>query len=125
MTIKTEDIAKKIATLVNDRKAQNITVLDLRGLSSYTDFLVICSGTSDRQVQAIAEWVASEMRDEKLRPIGVEGIREGQWALVDYGSVVLHVFHEFTRDVYQLEQIWKEAPRLEINLDDLPSQQTS
>lgn len=107
-----EALALHVAELALDIKALNVVVLDLRERSSYTDFLVIASGTSDRHVQSIAESVADKLRSEKVRPIGSEGLREGQWALLDFGSVVLHVFHQFTRDVYQLENLWKDVPRL-------------
>ena len=98
-----------------ERKALDVVVIDVRGRSSYTDFLVITSGTSDRHVQSVAKLVEDDLRKEKMRPIGTEGIRGGQWALLDFGSVVLHVFHQFTRDVYDLETLWKDAPRLSID----------
>jgi ribosome-associated protein len=65
-------------------------------------------------VQAIADLVEDTLRAQRVRPIGVEGKREGQWALIDFGSVVLHVFHQFTREVYDLESLWKEAPRVRL-----------
>lgn len=87
-------------------------VIDVRGRSSYTDFLVIASGTSDRHVQAIAEVVESHLNQTGVRSLGREGLREGQWALIDFGSVVLHVFHTFSREAYNLEDMWHDAPRL-------------
>lgn len=114
-----ENAARRIAELALERKALNCVALDLRGRSSYADFLIICSGTSDRHVQAVAEFVADSMKkDHEQRPLGVEGLREGQWCLVDFGSVVLHVFHQFTRELYHLEQLWEEAPRLPLAISE-------
>ena len=87
-------------------------VIDVRGRSSYTDFIVLASGTSDRHVQSIAELADVTLRHEGVGSISREGMREGQWALIDFGSVVLHVFHQFTREVYNLEDMWRDAPRL-------------
>jgi len=103
-----------VADLAIDRKAENVVVVDLREHSSYADFLVIASGTSDRHVQGIAEHVHSEVGKAGTHPIGSEGLREGQWALVDFGSVVLHVFHEYSRQVYDLDGLWRTAPRLRL-----------
>ena len=107
-------MARQIADLCLDKKALDIVVLDGRGSSSYTDFLVIASATSDRQVQAIADHVSFALRETGTRPLGVEGLREGQWALVDFGGVVLHVFHQFARQAYALETLWPKAPRLPV-----------
>jgi len=109
-----ETLVRRIADLALDKKAVDVVVVDVRGESSYTDFLVIGSGTSDRHVQSIAEGVETTMRQAGVKPIGSEGLREGQWALIDFGSVVVHVFHPFTRDVYKLEELWKDAPRLSV-----------
>ena len=106
------------ATLAH--KALQVVALDVRERSSYADYLVIASGTSDRHVQAIAEGVAEALRTGPHRPIGTEGLREGQWALLDYGSVVLHVFHSYTRDVYRLEELWRDAPRLAVEPEAVP-----
>ena len=84
----------------------------MRSHSTYADFLVIASGTSDRHVQAIIEHIDVSLGKAGVSPIGTEGVREGQWALCDFGSVVVHVFHEYTRSVYDLESMWRDAPRL-------------
>jgi ribosome-associated protein len=96
------------------KKGLDVLVLDLRGMSSYADFLVIASGTSDRHVQALAESAEDALKAEGVRPSGVEGLREGQWALVDFGPVVLHVFHQYSRAVYDLEGMLRGAPRLKL-----------
>ena len=112
-----EQLAHLIADSALERKALNVMVIDVRGRSSYADFLVIASGTSDRHVQAIAEFVSTHLKKEhRVKTRGAEGLREGQWALVDFGDVVLHVFHQFTREIYSLEELWDDAPRIPIEL---------
>jgi ribosome-associated protein len=113
--LESEHLAYRVSELVDDSKGLDICVIDLRSLSSYTDFLVLTSGTSDRHVQAIGEKVSSILKKEdKIKAIGTEGLREGQWGLIDFGSVILHIFHQFTRNIYALEQLWESAPRLDI-----------
>lgn len=106
-------LAQKIAGLVQEVKALNVQVLDLRGLSSFTDFFVICSGTSDRQIRSIADRVVLELKKESIRPLSEEGYEQGDWVLVDYADVVLHVFSETARTHYDLEGFWKRAPYLQ------------
>ncbi len=116
--LNTEQIALALANLASERKGLAVVAIDLRRYSSYADFLVIASGTSDRHVGAIAEHIeATASKDLGLRAIGVEGLREGTWALVDFGAVVVHVFHEYARTVYDLESMWKDAPRLTLGED--------
>lgn len=107
-------IAEQVVTFALDRKALTPIIIDLRDEGAYTDFLIIVSGTSDRHVQAIAEHVGHAMKDIGHPPYGMEGLKDGQWALVDFGDAVLHVFHQFTRDIYRLEELWKDAPRLPV-----------
>jgi ribosome-associated protein len=97
-----------------EKKAEEVLVLDLRGVSGYTDFLVIGSGSSDRQIEAIAEGVEKELKDQGHRPIGSEGQRGGRWVLIDFGDVVVHVFHQDERGHYDLEGLWADAPRVEV-----------
>ncbi len=94
-----------------ERKAHDVTVLDLRGISSATDFFVVASGTSDVQVKAIAEHVLDELRGEGERADHVEGLTGGRWVLLDYIDFVVHVFHPQARAFYQLENLWGDAPR--------------
>ena len=90
----------------------NVIVIDVRGRSSYTDFLVIASGTSDRHVEAVATGVATTLKKDHENPAAsMEGLREGRWALVDFGDAVLHTFHQYTRELYDLEELWKDAPQ--------------
>ncbi len=94
------------------RKAANVVVLDVRKLTSIADVFIICSGASHRQVSAIAEHVQAELKKRKIRALSVDGAREGQWALLDYGQVIIHVFHDPVREFYDLEGLWADAPRL-------------
>jgi ribosome-associated protein len=98
---------------VLDTKALDVVVLDLHGLTSFADTFVICSGRSHRQVSAIAELVEQNLKAGGIKPLGIEGIREGHWVLMDYGDVVIHVFLEPIRIFYDLEGLWSDARRIE------------
>ncbi|CCQ12506.1 Iojap protein [Pseudoalteromonas luteoviolacea B = ATCC 29581] len=91
---------------VDDMKARDIIKIDVRGKSSVTDYLIICSGTSKRHVQSIADHVAKEARHAGEPPLGYEGQTQGEWVLVDLGDVVVHVMQDQTRDFYELEKLW-------------------
>ncbi len=97
-----------------DKKAERLKLLDLTELSGFTDYFVICSGTSDRQVQAIADSVTLSMEEVGLELRSTEGHGEGRWILLDFGDVVVHVFLDALREYYDLESLWAEAPRLKI-----------
>lgn len=112
-------LAQNLGLAVLDGKALYPVLIDLRDRGSYTDFLLICSGTSDRHVQSVAEAVQKKAKMLSASIVGTEGMREGQWALIDVGSVVVHVFHQFSRELYALETLWPDAPR-EV-LDDVPA----
>jgi ribosome-associated protein len=99
-----------------DKKALEPVVLDVRGLASYTDFIVLLSGRSDRQVAAIADAVVESLAKERKRPIGKEGTKGGQWTLLDFGDVIVHVFHHPVRDFYDLESFWVDAPRVPLEV---------
>ena len=103
------ELARRIVELAEDKKAADIVLLDLTGLTTLADYFVICSGGSERQLDAIADGVASGLRDEKVRPYGREGTAASHWILVDFGSVIVHVFTPPERDFYQLERHWSEA----------------
>ena len=107
--------ARECAALTQDKKAFNIRLLDVRGLSTLTDFLVLASGRSDRQVQAVAEAVRLGLKQAHgTQPLAVEGMREGRWVLIDYGDVMVHVFQEPVRDFYDLDGLWQDAPELSL-----------
>ena len=95
---------------VEDRKGQNLRVLELSEISSLADYFLICSGNSERQVQAIADAVVERLRADKVRPHHVEGYQPGRWVLLDYGDFVVHVFDDSTRTFYALEKLWADAP---------------
>lgn len=94
----------------DDRKAIDLKVLHIEKISDFTDYFLLCSGTSERQVQAIADAVEEKLRSEGVRPLHVEGYNRGQWVLLDYGDLVVHVFQEETRRFYALERLWGDAP---------------
>lgn len=101
------------ARAAEEKKAEEVALLDLRGVSGYADFIVICSGSSDRQLEAIAEGVTQELKAQGRRVIGTEGQRGGRWVLLDFGDVVVHVFHRDERAYYDLEGLWADAPRVD------------
>ena len=103
------DLARRIVELAEDKKAADIVLLELTGLTTLADYFVICSGGSERQIQAIADGIVGALRDEKLKPIGREGVAASHWVLLDFGSVVVHVFTPPERDYYGLEKHWAEA----------------
>ena len=95
-----------------EKKTLNLIVLDVHNLSSVADVFIICSGRSNRQVTAIAEFIKVELKKQKIQPLSSEGIKEGLWALLDYGHVIIHVFYEPVRDFYDLEGLWADAKRI-------------
>ncbi len=110
------DFARLAAQAACDVKAEDITVLNLSKLSGFTDYFVIATGRSDRQVQAIADRIEESLKKHSLRPISIEGYAEGHWVLLDFGSVVAHVFFQETRDFYAIEKLWADAPRVNFRL---------
>jgi ribosome-associated protein len=112
-----EDVVHAITELASDRKAEDIVQLDLRGIIGYTDYFVICTGRSDRQVKAIHDAIHEGMKSQhRVLPERVEGLTHGRWVLMDYLDVVVHVFTPETREYYRLEQLWGEAPTLAVGV---------
>jgi len=104
-------LAERIATIASDKKAIDIVVIDLRGIVGYTDYLVICSGNTERQTTAIHDAIHQELKDtEGLLPQRTSGDSEARWIVADYLDVVVHVFTPDARAFYRLEQLWGEAP---------------
>lgn len=104
-----------------EKKAFDILILEIKELSSLADYLVIVSGGSDRQVQAIAEAVRLGCKEnDQFYPLGVEGMKEGRWVLLDYGDVMVHCFQPPVREFYDLESMWSEAPRIPLPLEFSP-----
>jgi ribosome-associated protein len=104
-----------------DRKGSDLVILDVRGITSLADYFLIVSGRSDTQVRAIAEAIEERGRAAGKRPISVEGSKSGQWVLVDYGDVVVHVFYGPIREHYDLERLWNRAQRCPIPEQPTPS----
>ena len=117
-TLHSEALVRRLADLADSKKAEEIVVLDMRGLVSYTDFLAICTARNERQARAIVDEVRVQVkRDAGTLPGGVEGAGSDGWVVLDYLDCVLHVFTPEARERYQLEELWHEAPRLELDLD--------
>jgi ribosome-associated protein len=94
-----------------EKKAYDLIVLDVRGLTSIADYFIVCSGRSDRQVQSIAQGLEENAADEGFKPFAVEGVQRGHWVLVDFSDVIVHVFYEPVREFYDLDGLWGHAPR--------------
>jgi ribosome-associated protein len=110
-----KDFALYLAQRAFDKKAFELKILAVSDLVGYTDYIIVCSGRSDRQVQAIADHVALSAKKElDVLPLGVEGESLGQWALMDFGNVVVHVFNAPIREYYDVERLWGDAEQLEV-----------
>jgi ribosome-associated protein len=96
------------------KKATDIVVLNLKEISAFTDYMIICSGTSERQVQGISQEIQQFLKKADIKPLGVEGEANGQWILLDYNDVVISVFHEPMRTFYDIENLW-DAPRMKVD----------
>lgn len=111
-----KETALRIAAAALDKKAMQVEILDVRGKVDYTDYVVIMSGRSDRQVNAIAQGVRETMKHDHGETChGLEGLPQGHWVLMDFGDVVVHVFHQDTRGYYDLEALWIDAARVEFD----------
>jgi len=109
------DLAQAVAALALEKKAEELLILKVTDLTSYADCFILASAPSERQVQAIARFVADEMRKAGKTPVGSEGLEQGHWVLVDLGAAVLHVFLSTARHYYDLEGFWSDAPRVEVD----------
>jgi ribosome-associated protein len=116
MTLSTDaSLLKRCLDALAARKAENVVVLDVHDLTSVADTFIVCSGRSNRQVMAIAEHVRRRLKKGGVPPLAAEGLKDGQWALLDYGEVVLHIFYEPVREFYDLEGLWADARRLPVD----------
>jgi ribosome-associated protein len=104
--MKPEKLRDLVVEALEDMKGVDIRVLDVRGMTAITDFMVVVSGTSDRHVKSLARNALDVVREQKVKPLGVEGEQSGEWVLVDLGDVVLHVMRPQVRDFYNLEKLW-------------------
>jgi ribosome-associated protein len=105
-------LARQVVDLAADKKASDIVLLDIHELTTLADYFVICSGSSERQLGAIADGISEGLRAAGVRPIGREGSSSAHWLLIDYGAVIVHVMAPPEREFYQLERLWAEAPLL-------------
>lgn len=110
-----EEKAAFASRVAADKKASEVVVLDMRQASAITDYFLICSGGSERQVQAIADAIDEQLSRSGSASLGIEGYREGRWILMDYGDVIMHIFSQETREFYDLERLWANAPKVEVD----------
>jgi len=101
-----EQLKRLALNVLDDMKARDVSVMDVRGKTTVTDFMIVASGTSERHVKALAEMVAFRAKDAGEPPLGTEGVREGEWALVDLDGLVVHIMLPKVRDFYSLERLW-------------------
>jgi ribosome-associated protein len=112
--LKVVEIAQLAATAAEEKKAQDVTVLDIRGLSVFADYFVICHGNSQTQVQAIATAIKEKLLENNVELKGMEGYQDARWVLMDLGDVVVHVFHKDDREFYGLERLWGDARQVHV-----------
>ncbi len=116
MPVKKNESARRLLLCINgtlQKKAKDIVALNVKEISTFTDYLLICSGATDRQVQAISAAIQEHMKKEGIRPLGIEGEANGQWILLDYDDVVISIFQESIRSFYAIEDLWN-APSMSI-----------
>jgi ribosome-associated protein len=106
------ELAHRIVEIASDKKGNDIVMLRMAELTTMADFFVICSGRSDRQVQALASAIVDELRREGIRPLGTEGRASARWVLLDFGTVIVHVFAPEEREYYGLERLWSQATQV-------------
>jgi len=111
----TDKFLKCAIQAAQSKKALDLLVLDLRGIASFTDTFLICSGTSTPQIQAISNEIEAQLRKEGRVPTHIEGYQQAEWILMDFSDFVVHIFSPKTRSYYNLERLWREAPRTEIS----------
>ncbi|MBI4687956.1 MAG: ribosome silencing factor [Nitrospirae bacterium] len=100
--------------MLSDKKAKDIVILEMKSLTSFADYFVICSGENPVHIKALSEEIEERLSKNKVRPMGVEGLGAARWVLMDYGDIIVHIFDEDTRDFYQLEKLWLDAPKIPI-----------
>ena len=105
-----KELAQQLAAVADDKRARNIVILDMNGISTMADYFIICHGSSEKQVQAIAREIKDAAAKEAVEVKRMEGFESARWILVDLGDVIVHVFHKEDREYYQLEKLWGDAP---------------
>ncbi|MBU0730742.1 MAG: ribosome silencing factor [Proteobacteria bacterium] len=111
------ELAEVISSAALDNKAEQLVILDVRGISSFADYFVIMTGRSTRHVQGLADAVDGAARDKRIKSANTEGLSEGYWVLLDYNDVIVHIFYSEAREFYDLEGLWHDAPRVELESD--------
>ncbi len=109
------DKVKVAVAAAEDKKALDLVVLNLTEITAFADYFVICHGTSARQVQAIADEIEDRLKKQQVRPLNIEGYPNAEWVLMDYGSMIVHVFSETSRRFYDLERLWRDAEKLDVS----------
>jgi ribosome-associated protein len=105
---------------VTEKKAEDVVLLDVRGLTSIADAFILCCGNSSRQVSALGDHIIRILRKKGIKPLSAEGLGEGRWILIDYGNVIIHVFYESVRAFYDIEGLWSDAVRIDISTEPGP-----
>lgn len=113
--MKQVEIAKLVAAAAEEKKAQDVKILDIQGLAVFADYFVICHGNSQTQVQAIADAVEEKCKESGVEVQGIEGVREARWVLIDLGDVIVHIFHRDERSFYDLERLWGDAQLVQVH----------
>jgi len=112
MTAELDPMLDMIVNAMLQRKVIAPVLLDVQELTSVAEYFIICSGSSNRQVSAIAQTIKKELKKHKFKPISIDGLKEGQWVLIDFGHVVVHIFYDPVRNFYDLEGLWTDAARV-------------
>ncbi|NIS74505.1 MAG: ribosome silencing factor [Deltaproteobacteria bacterium] len=113
--IEAEKLLRYIAELAQQKKAENIKLLDIREFSNIADYFFICSGNSDRQVTTIAENIIENLKKLHIRPQGLEGLKQGRWIVIDYIDTVVHIFYEQVREFYEIDELWSFGVELKVS----------
>jgi len=110
-----EEMVKKACEAIDDKKGERIAVLNIGKISSMADYFIIASASSERQVKAIADNVEDKLMEDEISVKGKEGQNTARWILLDYGDIMVHIFHDEEREFYNLERLWKDAPYVDID----------
>ena len=108
-------LLSSIQNILEDNKAEDISILDVKDKSSVTDFMMIASGRSTRHIQAIADNLIDKLKKDKIKPLGIEGYNQSEWILIDYGDLLVHVMHPTAREFFSLEKLWDESINPEVH----------
>ncbi|HHV50257.1 MAG TPA: ribosome silencing factor [Candidatus Avimonas sp.] len=112
--MESKDLVKLVVTSLNKHKAEDIQIIGIRDLTVIADYFVIANGTSTTQVKALADYLEKELSEQGITPLRIEGYSSANWILLDYGSVIAHVFYKETREFYNLERLWKDGQYLQL-----------